>query len=516
VRRLFTYCFYNSSVLATRRFGLTITLAGTLLGSLDAQTLEGKVFEDHTGDPLASARVKVSRPGTPGLIADLDTDRTGCFHSARLPAGQYRLEVSKPNYLDVTLAASVTGESAAGRALAVRLVRLGVITGQVVDAQNRPIRGARVFPMTKPQGATFFQPGNPVLTNDQGQYRHYGLLPGEYAVAVSLASFGSGSSGAGSMFYPDNANPRIFAISGGEEYRNVDFAFLPSSLHSVSGVVNLAEPETNIRFVVALASEAQPSLLVAVEPTKADGSFQLQGVPAGSYYLFASGPVRGYGAGSAVLGPDPLFARTRIDLAVQDLTGVSLAPAKGRSARFVLRGETAQVSGSCPASATLTLRPLENWGAQTMQRINVSAANEQRVDNIAPGRYSLSVVDLGDACFSADHPVLDLEREDDPGTVAVLVTAAGSIHGRLVSSSAAPSAFAVVLVASGTAGGVRLAFPDAEGRFTFDGLRPGSYRIAAQPAASAERWVPDIARMFEVDVLGGAATELDLPAPDRQ
>jgi hypothetical protein len=461
-------------------------------------------------------RVKVSRPGTAGLIADLDTDRTGRFHAPRLPVGQYRLEVSKPNYLDVALAASVTSEPTAGSTLAVRLVRLGVITGQVVDAQNRPIRGARVFPMTKPHGATFFQSGNPVMTNDQGQYRHYGLLPGEYAVAVSLASFGSGSSGAGSMFYLDNANPRIFAISGGEEYRNVDFAFLPSSLHSLSGVVKLAEPETNIRFVVALASEAQPSLLVAVEPTKADGSFHLQGVPAGSYYLFASGPVRGYGAGSAVLGPEPLFARTRVDLAGQDLTGVSLTPVQGRSARFLLRGETAQAGSSCPASATLTLRPSENWGAQTMQRIDISAANEQLVENIAPGRYHLAVTEMGDACFSADHPVLDLEREDDPGTVAVLVTAAGSIRGRLISNSGAPSDFAVVLVASGTAGGVRVAFPDAGARFTFDGLRPGSYRIAAQPAASAERWVPDIARMFEVDVVGGAPTELDLPAPDRR
>jgi hypothetical protein len=211
-----------------------------------------------------------------------------------------------------------------------------------------------------------------------------------------------------------------------------------------------------------------------------------------------------------------LFARTRIDLAGQDLAGLALTPEKGRSVRFVLRGETPQAGSSCPASARLTLRPSENWGAQTMQRIDISAANGQLVENIAPGRYHLAVTETGDACFSADHAVLDLEREDDPGTVAVLVTAAGSIHGRLISTSGAPSDFAVVLVASGTAGGVRVAFPDAEARFTFDGLRPGSYRIAAQPAASAERWVPDIARMFEVDVVGGAPTELDLPAPDRR
>jgi len=45
------------------------------------------------------------------------------------------------------------------------------------------------------------------------------------------------------------------------------------------------------------------------------------------------------------------------------------------------------------------------------------------------------------------------------------------------------------------------------------GLRPGHYRIAAQLAAGAAkiRWVDDIAHMIEIDVPGGAPTELELP-----
>jgi hypothetical protein len=66
----------------------------------------------------------------------------------------------------------------------------------------------------------------------------------------------------------------------------------------------------------------------------------------------------------------------------------------------------------------------------------------------------------------------------------------------------------------------RLAFPDANGHFAFDGLHPGRYRIAAQSAAESKaRWVADVAHMTAVEVKGGVATEIQVSAPakgDRQ
>jgi protocatechuate 3,4-dioxygenase beta subunit len=58
-----------------------------------------------------------------------------------------------------------------------------------------------------------------------------------------------------------------------------------------------------------------------------------------------------------------------------------------------------------------------------------------------------------------------------------------------------------------------LAFTDEQGHFEFAGLRPGRYRIAAQPAAgpAKARWVADFAHMMEIDVPGGVPTELELP-----
>jgi len=58
---------------------------------------------------------------------------------------------------------------------------------------------------------------------------------------------------------------------------------------------------------------------------------------------------------------------------------------------------------------------------------------------------------------------------------------------------------------------VELAYPDPDARFTFSGLRPGRYLIAARPAYTAKaRLIPDLSRMFEIEVPTGSPTEVDL------
>jgi len=66
-----------------------------------------------------------------------------------------------------------------------------------------------------------------------------------------------------------------------------------------------------------------------------------------------------------------------------------------------------------------------------------------------------------------------------------------------------------------TAPPVQVAYPDAQSLFTLGGLRPGRYRIAAQKAgeASRARRVPELARLVEIQMPGGAPTDLDPPAP---
>src|SRR6266481_3473665 len=127
-----------------------IRLAAALLVALAApalaDVLQGKVIEDHTGNPLASVELRVSRPGARPLVADLETDTNGTFHTPEIETVEYRIEVSKPNFL------TSTRRAAPGRPLLIRLVRCGVITGQVVDQQGRPVRGATAYALPKSAG----------------------------------------------------------------------------------------------------------------------------------------------------------------------------------------------------------------------------------------------------------------------------------------------------------------------------------------------------------------------------
>ncbi|HLK62848.1 MAG TPA: carboxypeptidase-like regulatory domain-containing protein [Bryobacteraceae bacterium] len=505
---------------------LSVVLLAGLAGNAAADTLRGLVVEDHTNNPLASVEVRVYQVGVRQLAADLETDSTGRFAAEGLPAGEYRIEALKPNY--VTSSLRMTGLK---EGMLIRLVRCGVIAGQVLDARGQPIRGASVYAIGKPAEGTVLRPfdilgqGSYTRVNERGQYRLHGLPPGEYSVAVSygastatFGSMGGGSAqaglGSGVQFYPDNARPQFFAVTGGEEYR-ADFAVIPSGLYKVTGKVDQANAKT--RYWLALTNEEQPALATAVAETQIDGSFEFEGVASGSYQLTASGPIGGYG-GKGILRDAPLFGRIRLGVGGGNVEGVSVPLQKGRTISFLLRAAMGDMRpGTCPATAHLALAALEDWATQIDRSGEVSFQTEQTVERLAPARYQIQLSGLGESCYQPASATLDLSGAFDGKPVAIAVAPAGSIHGRLTGTTS-PGDFAVALVPGDAAGGaqaVQVAFPDHDGRFAFGGLRPGTYRIAARRAGegSKARWVADRSRSIEIRIAAGAPTELELPAP---
>jgi hypothetical protein len=497
-------------------------LAALFLGVLIAdsaptETIAGKVVQDDSGAPLASVEVRLSRAGSAGLVADLETDTAGQFRAADLPPAEYRVEVSKPNYVDTVLSVREPGATT----LLIRLVRRGVISGQVTDAQAQPVRGATVFAMVKTAGEPFRPFTHQFAQVDEhGQYRLYNLPPGRYAIAVSygastmaVGSHGSTTIipnvGSGLHFYLDSTRPQFFTIAGGEQIRGVDFVIAPAALYSVSGRVELPVPDAE--FWLALTSPEQPALAVAVAIAERDGKFRFEGIPPGSYYLFVSGPAIGRGNG-AMLGPEPFFGRTQVDVGGQNVENISVTVQKGRSAAFVLRAPPSQQD--CRSTAVLTLFPLEDWGAMLERSVEVNSSKPTIVDNLAPARYHVAVTQPGEACHTVADRVVDLSGDAASGPIEIGMASAGAIHGRLNGNAAHPSDFAIVLVAADgddAKAPVQIAFPDAESRFHFERLRPGRYRIAAQPAEDKSRWSAD--QMFEIDVPGGAPTEIEVPVP---
>src|ERR1022692_1550126 len=106
---------------------LLLALAAAAVPAL-AQEVDGRVLEDTSGDPLASAELRFHKAGMGELAADLETERDGRFHASGLPAGEYTVDISKPNHVPATLKLRVPATG-----VLVRLVRYAVIAGTVRD-----------------------------------------------------------------------------------------------------------------------------------------------------------------------------------------------------------------------------------------------------------------------------------------------------------------------------------------------------------------------------------------------
>jgi hypothetical protein len=467
--------------------------------------------EDHTGNPLASVEVRVLRATGSGTLADLETDSEGRFR-ADLPNGNYRIEIAKPNYTNATVHYRMAGNAGV---VAVRLVRCGVIAGYVTDSAGKAVRGARVVALARSSPAAAWQPlwrlgaAGAAESDDRGQYRIHGLPAGQYAVAATFTA-NTDRIGAGVLYYPDSARPHVFTVSGGEEFAPIDFTAAPGGTFRVSGKVEAVKPDTG--YSIALTPADQPGLLAARVNAASDGSFRFEGIPGGRYYAFVTGPVIGWSGFGAMLGNGPVFGRSTVDVGGQDVEGLALTAGEAREVTIALRAPAA--SGVCPGSARIGLRALEDWGATFDLSAVVTAGREQRFERVPPGRFLVTVSDLGETCFADAEIAVDLTSAQGDRPVVVQLAAAGAIRGRLAGTARAAD-FVVLLVArdpAASTGRIQAAFPDAEGRFSFPGLRPGGYRIAAQPVTEpGTRWIADLASMIEIEIRGGSPTDLELP-----
>ena len=381
-----------------------------------AGTIAGRIVEERSGSPIASADVRIYKIGVRTLAAELESDGDGRFQAPGLPEGEYRIEISKANHIPATLRTKLA--EAEQLQFPIRVIRCGVIEGQVLDVNRNPIRGAHVFVLRSDRGPirAELNAGRFSAVSDSGRYRLFDLPPGQYVIAtaygsntVSVGSTGRGylvpGLGSGVSYYPSNDRPQTFTIASGQEFRNVDFTILPTNQYSVSGNVESSGSGSNgARFWVSLAPANQPAIAVAVTPANADGSFRLEGLPSGSYILFTSGPSIARSSRGAELPSQPLYARVPITIGSQDVEGIRITPEKGRSATINL---TAPPAG-CAGKGELVLLGLEDWGANLERRVPISSTSKAILRDLPPARYQVSVSGLGETCIVPEDGILDL------------------------------------------------------------------------------------------------------------
>jgi hypothetical protein len=273
-----------------------------------AGRIRGRVVAADTGQPLG--RAQVSLGGVPTGSRRTLTDADGRYEFADLPAGTFVVSVSKTGY--VTLQFGQRRPFEPGRPVAVAegrtadrvdvaLPRGGVIAVRVNDDLGFPIAGVDVRAQRfeyRPDGqrtlATVYGAiQGPMATDDRGEIRLFGLMPGEYVITAVIRFFSAPGTSVSTpveayapTFYPgvssaSQATPITVRI--GEETA-AQFSLVRSRLARVSGILLDPDgrPANGGRVALVAGSPALPYSGPNVGP---DGRFLIADVPPGEYHV---------------------------------------------------------------------------------------------------------------------------------------------------------------------------------------------------------------------------------------
>ena len=268
--------------------------------------VRGRVVDAESGLPLRRAIVRASSATLPeGRISS--TSQEGRYEFRDLPAGRYTLTVSKGAYVTISYGQRRPNERgklvelATGQVLErmdFNLPRGAVISGRIYDEFGDAVAGARVQAVRnrfvngerRLTGA-----GRSVATDDRGEFRLFGLPPGEYLISAELPPFSSGSderSRYAATYYPGTPSPaeaQRIAVAVGQEAA-ASFALLLVPTANVRGLAISSKGRPLTTGSVFLQPEARDQGMFGAGNggrIEADGNFRITNVSPGNYTLEA-------------------------------------------------------------------------------------------------------------------------------------------------------------------------------------------------------------------------------------
>jgi hypothetical protein len=482
-----------------------------------------------TGAPLRRAVVQTFAPGqrTPRATS---TDQDGRFELRDLPAGRYTITAMKGGYVSLQFGQRRPFEPGRPVELSegqtfdnvdIALPPGGVIAGRLTDDFGEPVTDAMVLALRWrfAGGQRRLAPaGRSNQTNDVGEYRIFGLMPGEYFVTANVRTpggFGVEASdlvGYAPTFYPGTPSAKEaqrVSVAVGQEAR-ADFAVVPAKLSQVTGmVVGVGgRPVTGGFISVRPVGNVFGVALFAGGPIRPDGTFLASNLPPGEYVLIV-----GSGGAMDPRPDEPEFGRRRVTVADGDLTNVVITMTRGAR----LTGRVVAENGLPPANLrpsevrliTLPADPDEDAGpggmAGTLQddwTFDIPGILGRRLVRVllsAPG-WSVRAVTLGGQDVS-DEPI-DFPAAGVMSDVEVVLSnRATELSGAVTNSRGEPvQDCTVVLFADDPdrwqtvqSRYVSSGRPDQDGRYKIRGLPPGSYLAIAVEFVEQGEWMdPEI------------------------
>jgi hypothetical protein len=494
----------------------------------------GRVVAADNGHPIKRARVLVTAAELPGGRGVL-TDDVGVFDITELPAGRYTVNVSKVGF--VTLSYGQRRPLQAGTPLQLgdgqqlkgvdfRLPRGSVVAGHLVDEDGEPMPGATVSVMRYQylQGDRRLVSAGTSQTDDKGQFRIWGLMPGDYYVSAVARNFAFGPGGRGGFggrggnagrgnfvgddenvayaptYFPgaesiDQAKPIVVGLS--QEVLDINFSLRLVRTARIDGrVLNPDGTPVSAGNVQLLADSARTRGQIGVRyggRIDWDGAFAIGNVPPGRYTLLAradDAEALEYGAQPIAITGDDLDDVTVIVSPGATITGkvvfaTTAAPPDYTQVRVVAAPTEQGIEGPAQSRA-------EKDGTFSIRGI-AAGPHLIRTQGSLRG-WMLESVTVGGR-DATDTP-LDLRSGQNLANVIVTFTdKISEITGTLTNKEGAPVVEYTVLAFPtdsslwhAQARQIMTARPDQTGKYTLRGLPPGEYYLVAVDPAEQGEW----------------------------
>ncbi|MEO7651286.1 MAG: carboxypeptidase-like regulatory domain-containing protein [Bryobacteraceae bacterium] len=259
--------------------------------SLWAGLVQGIAVERLSGFPLGRTRVRLDRVVSSGLEAYAGqlTTRGGRFLFNFVPDGLYMVTVARDGYTPMmsgTMKADSVGRPfivtpASKHFFQIRMQRLGVISGFVLDENRIGIRNATVH--AYPAGLPLRSVATAV-TDDRGAYRLHGLQPGTYHVRTASHRYDDGDETL-PTFAPESLQlrySRTERIRRDMESEQINVRPILGKLFSVGGLVRCAV-EAAGPVVLTLSSDSMRRQTSG----RCNGAYAFEGVAPGYYEISA-------------------------------------------------------------------------------------------------------------------------------------------------------------------------------------------------------------------------------------
>lgn len=507
----------------------------------------GRVLAADSGRPVKRARVSISAPELPEGRAAL-TDDTGLFEFTELPAGRYSLNASKNGFIGLSygqrrpLQSGTPLQLADGqqlKGLEFRLPRGGVVGGHVFDETGDALPGVIVSVLRYQylQGDRRLVPAGTAQTDDRGQYRVWGLNPGDYYVSAVNRDFGGrgfggggrgfGGRGAGGgagivsagvapddqeqlayapTYYPgvgSAAEARPITLGVSQQVTDVDFNLQLVRTSRIAGRVVNPDGSPTTSGTVSLASEAAGTggrgAIGANYGSRIDwdGSFGISNVPPGRYTLRA----RGTDSEQPQFASQPLSVNGDMpDLSIVLRPGGALA---GRvtfeATQSSAPGDLTQIRIAAPATDPNAQVPNPNARVEKDGRFTLDglAAGPHLVRPNGGGAlrgWTLKAVTLNGRDVT-DTP-LDVRSGETIANLTIVFTDKQTeIDGTITDEQSVPITDYTVLAFSTDSSTWRpqsrhimTTRPDQNGRYRLRGLPPGEYYMATIDPSEPGEW----------------------------